>query len=153
MACALIGEVAKAQDADLHKVFEQRCSQCHGHAGEFARERLRIVDGVVVGSPGLDLERFLLRHKGGLPAEQVRALLDMFQAQIESGAFFQENCRVCHGTAYDFARLNLIEREGELWGRYSDHLIREFLPGHARMNSGEAAQMTLALLAILTGAR
>jgi mono/diheme cytochrome c family protein len=152
-ACALIGEVARAQDADLHKVFEQRCSQCHGHAGKFARESLQIVDGSVVGSPGLDLERFLQRHKGGLPPEQVRALLDMFRAQIEAGAFFQQNCRICHGSAYDFARLKLIEREGELWGRYSDHLIREFLPGHAGMSNSEASEMTLALIAILTGAR
>lgn len=149
----IAGTAALAEDLDYHALFEGRCTACHGHAGAFAREHLQVQDGVVLGSAGQNLEPFLSVHKGGLPAEQIRGLLDMFLSQLEAGSFFNDTCKICHGRAHDFAKLFLIERDGVLWGRYSARPVAEFLPGHARMTADQALRMTAALSAILAGGR
>ena len=142
-----------AQQTDMHAFFEERCLACHGHAGPFARDRLSIEQGQVVGSQGLTLDRFLTRHKGGMSDEQARQLLEMFRQQIETGAFFQHRCRTCHDTAREFARLNLIVRDGVLFGRYSGQEVGPFLVGHSRLTEDEATEMNNLLAAILAGAR
>ncbi|MDK3073918.1 hypothetical protein QO034_12420 [Sedimentitalea sp. JM2-8] len=80
-------------------------------------------------------------------------LLQMFRAQIESGALFGQRCRTCHDTARSFVRLNLVLRDNVLTGRYSGRAVAPFLPGHARLTDAEAAEMTQALTAIWLGLR
>lgn len=147
------GGATVAQSLDAHDLFEERCTSCHGHAGAFARENLSLKEGVVVGSNGVDLTAFLTRHMGGLSAQETQRMLDMFRAQLDSGAYFQENCVICHDRAYEFARLFLIDQNGVLWGRYSKRRVDAFLPGHARMTNEEAERMGAALSAILAGGR
>ncbi|MFC6688158.1 hypothetical protein [Jhaorihella thermophila] len=65
-------------------------------------------------------------------------LLEMFAAQIRSDATFRDRCRTCHDRAYGFARLNLMERDGVLQGRYSGRAVGPFLAGgHARLTPEE----------------
>lgn len=143
-----------AQATDYHALFESRCGSCHGHSGDFARERLVLGPDGVRGQSDRDLVPFLARHAGGLPPETISALLEMFAAQIRSDATFRDRCRTCHDRAYDFARLNLIERDGMLQGRYSGRAVGPFLAGgHARLTPEEAAEMTQALRQILRGRR
>lgn len=157
VACFVVALVAagsgRAQQADMHAFFEERCLACHGHAGAFARDRLSVDQGQVVGSQGQTLDRFLTRHKGGMSDEQARQLLEMFQKQIDSGAFFQNRCRTCHGSAREFARLKLILRDDVLYGRYSGRKVGPFLIGHSRLTAPQAAEMTRLLAAVRLGTR
>lgn len=153
---ALAGLMAPAEpahSADFHAIFEARCLRCHGHAGAFARERLRLDNGEVARRDGTPLAPFLTRHAGGLDPDEIALFLKVFARQIASGGFYQERCEICHDRARELARLRLIVREGRLTGRYSGHDMASFLPGHALMSEAEAGRMIEALTAILEGAR
>lgn len=142
--------IAQAQSApDPHAVFEAECLSCHGHAGPFARAHLRLEDGAPVTSRGGPVATFLRTHRGGLPEAAIAPMLEMFRQQLTSGAFYERRCFTCHDRARDFARLNLILREGRLFGRYSGHEIAAFLPGHARLTQDEASRMRALLQGFL----
>ncbi|WP_146193044.1 hypothetical protein [Maritimibacter sp. 55A14] len=117
------------------------------------RERLSVVNGRLVGSDGQDIEAFLAHHKGGLQGAELELFLEVFRAQLATGGLYRERCIFCHDPARDFARLNLIHRDGQLLGRYTGHDIAAFLPGHARLTEAEAARMTETLGAFLRGGR
>jgi len=102
---------------------------------------------------GREVAPFLRRHGGGLSEEEIALFVATFRRQIGSDAFFSRRCSGCHGRAYDFARLRLIERDGRLVGRYSGRDIAGFLPGHARMTGDEAARVLEALTALRAGTR
>lgn len=143
----------QASAQNFHETFEARCMACHGHAGEFARTSLSLSNGKVVGSRGKELGTFLSTHQGGLSPEEIESFLDVFKMQLQSAGFFRERCLTCHGRAYEFTRLNLIMRGGDLMGRYSGLDVQQFLLGHARMSKGEADAMYSALVDIWFGLR
>lgn len=143
-----------APGADFHRIFEERCASCHGHAGEFVRGALTERDGTLESlRTGRPVSEILTSHAGGLEPDKVALFVEVFTAQLRSGGFYRERCDICHGRAREFARLRLIVREGRLTGRYSGRDIEAFLPGHARMTAEEARRMLEALTAILSGAR
>lgn len=143
-----------ASGADFHQVFEERCTSCHGHAGEFVRGALTERDGILESQrTGRAVADFLTGHAGGLDSDEVALFIEVFTAQLRSAGFYRERCHICHGRARDFARLRLIVSEGQLTGRYSGRDIEAFLPGHARMSGDEARRMLEALTGILAGAR
>lgn len=144
---------AVAQQADLHALFETRCAQCHGHAGDFARASLTLGPEGVTGRRGRPLPGFLARHGGGVSAAEADALVAMFARQIAAGPVYRNRCTICHDRAYEFARLKLILHDGALFGRYSGREIGPFLDGHARLTTAEAAAMTDALTEIRRGGR
>ena len=126
--------------ADPHSLFESRCEACHGHAGAFARETLRLSDGVVRGAwTGRDMAAFLPTHRGTLTSEETTSLLDMFRRQITWGGVFQARCRICHDSARALARHHLVIRQGRLLGRYTGGDIADFLAGHGRADAAEQA--------------
>jgi hypothetical protein len=144
---------ARAQQTDLHRLFEARCQQCHGHAGDFARDSLKLGPDGVTGSRGQPLDRFLTRHGGGVPADDIAPLLAMFGRQIASGPVYGDRCRMCHDRAHEFAGAKLILNDGVLTGRYSARPVGPFLTGHARLTPAEAMAMTDALTGITMGGR
>lgn len=150
---AIFAGPGRADDTDLHALFEARCMTCHGHSGDFARRMLSVEQGRVVGSRGQPLETFLGRHQGGLPGTEVDRLLALFLEQIDSGAVFRDRCLTCHGTARSFAQVHLILRDDVLYGRYSGRPVAAFLTGHGRLDAAGAEQMTEALSDILRGGR
>ncbi|MCL5778385.1 hypothetical protein M1105_15500 [Limibaculum sp. FT325] len=152
-AGAQTGAAPQDAEPDFHAIWEARCLSCHGHAGAFARERLTLEAGEVRGRGGRDLRPFLARHGGGLPPDQVELFLDVLARQLASGGFYERECRICHDSARELARLRLVLRDGRLMGRYSGREIATFLVGHGRMSEAEAEAMTEALAAILKGAR
>ncbi len=134
MAAAVAIAVATAPDAtavDLHRLWDERCLDCHGHAADLARGGL---------APRPDLAAFLRRHRGGQPPEIAAALAAMLHAQAASSGVFAERCRICHRSAAELAR-DMIVREGVLVGRYSGRPIAEFLVGHGRLDAEGAARM------------
>jgi|GEM_PF-529747 len=142
-ACVLVAQShAETPAVDPHRLFEERCTRCHGHAGEFARAQLQLVGTSVAGTKvRSDLSTFLRRHQGGVTAPEAAALIDAFRRQIQGGGLFQERCGICHKRAYELARLHLILDEGKLMGRYSGRDMAEFLPIHGARTTEEAEQL------------
>jgi hypothetical protein len=143
---------ARAETVDLHRLFEERCQRCHGHAGDFAREHLSIVDGVLRGrSP--DLRQFLERHHGPRTAAEADAFYLLFFRQVEAGGRFKQRCAICHESAADLAHDRLIVVDGTLRGRYTGQDIRIFLLGHGRLDEADAAFFYDTLLQVTQGRR
>ncbi len=143
---------AHSDEADYHTRFEAECGRCHGHSGPFARDRLSIVDGVLVGlATGRPVERFLRRHPGGLAPADIALFHDVMRRQVEAGGLFQDNCAICHGQAVELAAANLAILEGELRIRYSGETVRAFLTGHGRLDDREIEIVHRALYEITAG--
>lgn len=137
-----------AAQGDPHSIYEARCAACHEpHAREFAQKSLDLKDGHVLlkGTDTL-LSGFLQKHpRRPLSKEDADILDRQLAAMLQSGFLFHEKCIVCHDRAASFARLNLIERDGVLKGRYSDRDIAQFLCDHGRLSDAEA-ETILAML-------
>ena len=153
LALALLIGAAPASALDFHALFEARCLACHGHAGPFVREYLRLDGDRVTRGNGRPLAPFLARHSGGLSDEEIALFLRVFARQIASGGLYRDRCEICHDRARELARLELVIREGRLVGRYTGRDIAGFLTWHGRLDAAEAALMTEALIEILKGAR
>lgn len=132
--------------ADLHTLWDRQCGGCHGHAGEFARQWLSLVDGELKGTRiDEDVATFLLRHNGGYAPGEITAIIDMLRAQVATPAIFSELCRECHGTAAQFIREQIVSRDGELYGRYSNRRVAETIRRHGGLDAEQAALMLEAL--------
>jgi hypothetical protein len=134
---------------DLHWLWDDRCEECHGHSGEFAREFLNISGEELQGRHHKhDLRRFLGNHY--LASEEVDAVYAMLLAQAGNPPRFGDECASCHGTAAGFARASLEFREGLLYGRDSGSPVSGFLEQH-RSLSREDVQYFTALLTRVAG--
>lgn len=137
-AAAWAGMAGGAVAVDLHGLWHEQCAQCHDHAGEFARAHR--LGGEGGRAPSV---RFLTRHGGGLDPALARGVADMLAAAAATPPRFEAECRVCHGLAARFVRLSLIERDGELVGRYSGRRVADVLAaGHGRVDAAGAAFFT-----------
>lgn len=137
IACAALA-VPAARATDLHRLWDDRCIECHGHAAEFARQYLTVVDGTLQGRhPARDLHLFLRNHF--LSAQEVDAVYAMLQAQASTNPKFKETCGGCHGSAAQFARDSLLFRSGVLFGRTSDRPVEQFLQHHRDGTAADAA--------------
>jgi hypothetical protein len=139
---------ATAQPLDPHQIYERSCSRCHGaHAREFVNDNLIRSDGEIVGrKTSRDVRIFLEAGHGNLTPQEIETLFVQFESMLATGGLFQKKCRICHDRAARFARLNLVERDGRLVGRYSGRDIAEFLKGHGRLNPDEVDSMIATLI-------
>jgi len=130
---------AGAGGLDTHRLFEQRCGGCHGHAGDLSRERLSVTGGVLLGrDSGREIRTYLSDHYGSLGAGDIASLIEAFTLQIRMNGLFRDRCLICHGRAAEMARLRLIMSGGRVVGRYTGNDIEDFLLGHGRLNADEA---------------
>lgn len=131
-AVALLSFVAagSAYGDDLHKLWDQRCGGCHGHAGTFSRDTLLLVDGRLGDRKGRDVEAFLKSHNGGYSPEVVAGIASMLRAQVETPDLFRRLCAQCHETAAVVARTLLSVEDGVLVGRQSHQPLAEVLRRH-----------------------
>jgi hypothetical protein len=127
-----------AKAADLHRLWEERCAECHGEAGPFAHRTLAADGDRLVGRrPERDLLAFLRRHQGGLPEADAQAVYAMLLAQAETQPLFRERCGLCHPKAADLVRGALVLRDGVLVGRYTGRPTADFLKNHGRIEADE----------------
>lgn len=127
---------AAPSDTDLHAYWDQRCSDCHGHAGAFARRFLRIEGGRLVGvHHRKDLDGFLRNHY--LTDGLVSPVTAMLAAQVATAPVFSDKCTGCHGTAAEFARKSLVIREGALVGVKSGRKAADYLASHGGLKPAE----------------
>jgi mono/diheme cytochrome c family protein len=121
---------------DLHKLWDDRCFECHGHAGDFARKYLSVTGGELQGRHHVDdLRRFLGNHYLG--NHEVDAVYDMLLAQASRQARFKNECSGCHGVAATFVRNSLDLYEGVVYGRDSSLPIRMFLAYHRGLSPAD----------------
>ena len=141
VACAI------AETIDPHRLYEDQCSGCHAaHAGEFVHGSLDYSRGGAIGrKTSKGLRAFLTEGHGGLNAQQIDALLDLFLGVHNRGRVFHDKCRICHDRATELGRSRLIIMGGRLIGRYSGRDIEEFLSRHGRLEGREVEVMTLTL--------
>ena len=131
---------SSANAIDLHRLWDDRCVDCHGHAGEFARQHLKVVDGELVGRHQTDLRRFLGNHYLG--SNEAGAVYAMLQAQAGTEAQFAQRCSGCHQRAADFARQSLTFRGEELVGLGTGQSVAAFLRQHRGLTAEEATFFT-----------
>ena len=122
LAIALMASPFSAWTAgvDLHRSWDDRCTECHDHAGQFARKHLRVRDGILEGRhEQRDLRQFMQNHYAA--GADVEAIYDMLLAQASTEARFKSECGGCHAKASDLVRTNVLHRNGILSGRSSGH--------------------------------
>lgn len=121
---------------DLHRFWDQRCADCHGHAGAFARNSLTVHDGVLQGSHHRDdLRGFLGNH--GVPGSDVDAIYAMLLAQAERQGEFKARCGRCHRTAADVARKLRPDQGGTLVIERTGRPVAAFLAHHGGLTADE----------------
>lgn len=135
---------APARLPDLHAYWDDRCASCHGDAGPFARQTLRVDQGRLVGRHHVDdLDEFLRHH---MPAAGLQApVVAMLTAQVSTPPTFKAECGACHGAASGFARQSLLRRDGVLVGRSSGRPVTDMLRSHGGLAPEEIAPMAQTL--------
>jgi hypothetical protein len=124
--------VSSSAGIDLHRMWDDRCFECHGHAGDFARKYLSVSGDTLQGRHHVDdLRRFLSNHY--LANHEVDAVYDMLRAQASRQARFKSECSGCHGGAATFVRNSLDLHEGVVYSRDSSLPIRMFLEFHRNL--------------------
>jgi hypothetical protein len=150
LLCGLLAAPAPcaAEAPDLHAYWDQRCQPCHGHAGDFARRTLHVVDGRLVGRHHTDdIESFLRQHY--LADVYVAPVTAMLMAQVATPPVFEAHCRGCHGNAAAFARESLALRDGVLVGRAGGRPVSEFLRRHGGLPPENVAPLVATLTRVL----
>ena len=129
--------VVFAAEVDLHRLWDDRCAECHGHAGEFSRSFLKVSDGQLQGRHHVnDLRQFLHNHY--LPEREVDAVYNMLLAQASIPPRFSKECSQCHQTAANFVRNSFELVDGQLYSRRHGGKVRNFLDTHMGMSSSDA---------------
>ncbi|KAA3629115.1 MAG: hypothetical protein DWQ08_06815 [Proteobacteria bacterium] len=132
---------ARADGVDLHWLWDNKCEECHGHSGDFARRNLEAVDGALVGHHDAgQFKLFLTNHY--LKGQDLDGIYDMLLAQVGTPPRYTEECRGCHDQASAFVRESIITRGGILVGRKSNTPIEEFLPRHRRLSTQDTGFFT-----------
>lgn len=137
-ACAVGWTGSAPLAVDLHRLWEDRCADCHGEAGDFARRFLSVQGDALQGAhPDRELRRFLQNHY--LKNNEIDGVYTMLLAQAGSDPRFKERCTPCHAKAAQLARESLIRRDGVLYTRGTRRPLDDFMQQHAALPAGEAA--------------
>lgn len=130
---------SRVHAVDLHAFWDRRCASCHRHAGEFARNHLKVKDGQLVGrKPDRNLCAFLVEHGAG--PDLADDVCKMLTAQAATRSLFKDRCATCHDTAAELARTGLVPGDGgALKGKESGRDLAEFLITHGKFDPGELA--------------
>lgn len=130
-----------APGIDLHWLWDDRCAECHGHAGDFARKFLRVSGGRLQGRHHVDdLYGFLHNHY--LAGNEVDSVYKMLFAQASNQARFKDECSSCHDTAAGLVRNTLELRDGVLCSRNSGRPVGDFLNHHRGLTPEDAGFFT-----------
>jgi len=147
LVAILMTPVVETAGLDLHWLWDDRCAECHGHAGEFSRKFLSISNRELQGRHHVhDLRRFLHNHY--LINSEVDAVYDMLLAQANTRPRFKNECSSCHQSASSFVRESLHIRDGRLYNRDSDQLVQRFLKHHRSLDAKDIEFFTQLLMRV-----
>lgn len=132
-----------SQTIDPHQLYEQSCARCHEpHARDFVHKKLiRPGENLLGRKSNKDVRELLKAGHGKLRLEEIETIVDHMTIIYQSGRLYHKKCRICHDRSVKFARLNLILKEGKLFGRYSGKDIEQFLSAHGRLKTNEVSKM------------
>lgn len=118
---------------DLHWLWDDRCSSCHGHSSEFANQFLSVsVDGQLQGQHHVDdLPLFLQNHY--LTDQLVDDVSAMLLAQLSHSARFNKECATCHKNAASFVREKLQFQNAVLEIKKTGNSVKRFLNKHRHL--------------------
>lgn len=117
---------------DLHKLWDDRCSSCHGHSGEFSRKFLKVTGSELQGRHHVhDLRLFLNKHY--LSGHDVGPIYNMLLAQGSIVPRFKNECSRCHENAATFVRESFMLNDGSLYSLKLKIPVRDFLNGHQNL--------------------
>lgn len=141
LLCAITVLAAGSASAlDLHRYWDDRCAECHGHSATFARQRLSVADGKLIGTShrtGLDV--FLANHHTN--AELAPRLIAMLAAQATTAPVYAAKCAGCHETAAQLARQSLMLKGEDVVIKTSGRPVADLLKRHGKLTPAEAAAM------------
>lgn len=141
LTAALATSEIAAAGIDLHRMWDDRCFECHGHSAEFARRSLSVSNGELQGRHHVkDLRRFMGNHY--LADSEVDAVYEMLLAQASTHARFKDECGSCHESAARFVRRSIELRDGVIYGRESGRPVGRFLEHHRGLDSDDAEFFT-----------
>ena len=144
-----LGVASAASALDLHQFWDQRCHECHGHAGAFARRHLKVEQAVLVGPHhrGDALKGFMGRHEMG--PQEVDGVYAMLLAQATTQPVYQQKCAGCHQTAAELARASLARRDGVVVVRASGQPLSDLLQRHGKLSREEIPVVLESLVRVL----
>lgn len=139
------GMAVKAQSTiDLHHHWDQRCRDCHGDSGAFARRSLTVAAGKLQGAHHRnDLDKFLRHHY--LADDLVVPVMAMLTAQALTAATFKNVCAKCHGSAAELARTSLNMQGKVLMAQQRGQPVAQVLRSHGGLDEDAAAAMVQTL--------
>jgi hypothetical protein len=147
LVAILTTPVVETAGLDLHWLWEDRCAECHGHAGQFSRKFLVVYNGELQGRHHIhDLRRFLHNHY--LVNTEVDAVYNMLLAQANTLPRFKNECSSCHQGASSFVRKTLELRDGSLYSRKSGQLVQRFLEHHRGLDAEDIEFYTQLLMRV-----
>jgi len=137
-----------ASALDLHRYWDDRCAECHGHSATFARQQLSVVDGKLVGkSHRTGLDTFVANHHTN--AELAPQLIAMLAAQATTVPLYVAKCAGCHETAAQLARESLALKGEAVVIKTSARPVADLLKRHGKLTPAEAATMVETLKRIV----
>jgi len=147
LVAILMTPVVESSGLDLHWLWDDRCAECHGHAGKFSRKFLSISNHELHGRHHVhDLRRFLHNHY--LVKTEVNAVYNMLLAQASSRPRFKNECSSCHQSASSFVRESLEFRDGRLYSRKTGQLVDRYLEHHRGLDAGDIEFFTKLLIRV-----
>ena len=136
-----------ADGIDLHRMWDDRCAECHGHSGDFARKYLDASSDGLAGTHHRDnLKLFMTNHY--LPRSEVDAVYEMLRAQAGSAPRFRTECSGCHHSADEFVRASLSLRGGILYSQKSGNPVDLNRGRHHEMDPNDASYFSELLIRI-----
>jgi len=125
----LLGSEVEAAGLDLHWLWDNRCAECHGHSGEFARRFLQVDGKQLQGRHHVQgLRLFLGNHY--LLTSEIDAVYEMLLAQASTRPRFRQECGNCHGDAAAFVRRSMKIESGDLVSRKLKQSVHGFMESH-----------------------
>ncbi|MGK0398225.1 MAG: hypothetical protein ACJA0I_000515 [Gammaproteobacteria bacterium] len=128
----------KTEGRNAEAIWDSRCEECHGDNTKFARRYLWNVGGELQAQHHVDnLSLFMRQHY--IPNHEIETIRKMLLEQANSPLRFRDECSVCHGDVTEFVKKSIWVRGNEVTGRESGKDLREFLPGHQKLQPKEAS--------------
>ena len=131
-----IVELGEAVAVDGRIVWDNKCEECHGDSTQFSKKYLWNLDGLLQGQHHVkDLERYLRQHY--VPDYAFQSIQNLLLNSANSPLQFNSECSHCHGEVSGFVKESIWVRGNRITGLESGQDLREFLPGHETLQSGD----------------
>lgn len=129
-------EFGKAVAIDGSTVWDNKCEECHGDPTQFSKKYLWNVDGRLQGQHHInDFDLYLRQHY--VPDYALKSIQNLLLNAANSPLQFNSECSHCHGEISGFVKDSIWVRGNRITGLDSGKDLREFLPGHETIKTGD----------------